>query len=101
MIALGGGALLDVAGLSAATYKRGMGLVYVPTTLLADVDASIGGKTAIDFEGVKNGIGTFYAPEEVLIAPAFLSTRLSISSADIVVKRMVCSSLNIFGAIGR
>lgn len=74
MIAIGGGALLDVAGLSAATYKRGMGLVYVPTTLLADVDASIGGKTAIDFEGVKNGVGTFYIPEEVLIAPAFLST---------------------------
>ncbi len=74
MIALGGGALLDVAGLSAATYKRGMGLVYVPTTLLADVDASIGGKTAIDFGGVKNGVGTFYTPVEVLIAPAFLST---------------------------
>lgn len=74
MIAIGGGALLDVAGFAAATYRRGMRLVSLPTTLLAQVDAAIGGKTAIDFDGVKNGIGTFYPAEEVAVLPDFLST---------------------------
>lgn len=74
LIAIGGGALLDVAGLTAATYKRGMRLISVPTTLLAEVDAAIGGKTAIDFAGVKNSIGTFYPAEEVIVCPSFLTT---------------------------
>lgn len=74
LVAVGGGALLDIAGLAAATYKRGMQVIYLPTTLLADVDAALGGKTAIDLGELKNAIGTFYMPEEVLICPAFLST---------------------------
>lgn len=74
MIAVGGGALLDIAGLAAATYRRGMRVVYLPTTLLADVDAAIGGKTAINVGPAKNGIGTFYAPEEVIICRDFLDT---------------------------
>lgn len=64
---LGGGAVGDVVGMAAATYKRGLGLVLFPTTLLAQVDAAIGGKNAIDFGGVKNLLGTFHFPRLVAI----------------------------------
>lgn len=74
VIAFGGGVIGDIAGLSASLYMRGVRLVQIPTTLLAQVDSSVGGKTAIDFEGVKNIIGTFYQPEEVIADPRFLST---------------------------
>ncbi|MBS3806552.1 MAG: 3-dehydroquinate synthase [Bacteroidales bacterium] len=74
VIALGGGMLLDVAGFAAGTFKRGIPLIHVPTTLLSMVDASVGGKTGINFNGYKNHIGVFRAPDYVFIYPAFLKT---------------------------
>ena len=74
VVAFGGGVVGDIAGLAASLYMRGVRLVQIPTTLLAQVDSSVGGKTAIDFGGVKNLIGTFYQPEEVIVDPCFLST---------------------------
>lgn len=66
IIALGGGVVGDLAGFAAATYQRGIGFVQVPTTLLAAVDSSVGGKTAIDLDGGKNQVGAFYQPDLVL-----------------------------------
>ena len=74
LVNLGGGTITDLGGFAASTYKRGIRFVNVPTTLLAMVDAAIGGKTGIDFGGAKNQIGTFAEAEEVLIDPVFLST---------------------------
>ncbi len=74
VIAFGGGVVGDIAGLSASLYMRGVRLVQIPTTLLSQVDSSVGGKTAVDFKNVKNLIGTFYQPEEVLVDPVFLRT---------------------------
>lgn len=62
IIALGGGVVGDLAGFAAATYQRGIGFVQIPTTLLAAVDSSVGGKTAIDLDGGKNQVGAFYQP---------------------------------------
>ena len=74
MLVLGGGALCDVAAFCASVYKRGMRLRLVPTTLLAMVDASLGGKTAIDLNNIKNNIGSFYPAEAVYCQPAFFRT---------------------------
>ena len=74
LINLGGGVITDLGGFAASTYKRGIRFINVPTTLLAMVDAAIGGKTSIDFGGAKNQIGTFAEAEEVLVDPVFLST---------------------------
>lgn len=74
LVALGGGALTDLAGMAAATYMRGIGTIYIPTSLLAMVDASVGGKTAIDYAGVKNLIGVFHPPLEVFIDLSYLDT---------------------------
>ena len=74
VLAIGGGVTGDLAGYAASTYMRGVQLVHVPTTLLADVDSSIGGKTGINFNNTKNMIGTFYQPHMVLIDPNFLHT---------------------------
>lgn len=71
---LGGGVIGDMGGFCAATYKRGIAFAQLPTTLLAQVDASVGGKLGIDFHGFKNHIGVFKLPEAVLIDPAFLQT---------------------------
>ena len=74
LINLGGGVIGDMGGFCAATYKRGIEFLNIPTTLLAQVDASIGGKLGIDFQGFKNHIGVFQIPEKVLICPEFLLT---------------------------
>lgn len=74
LINLGGGVITDLGGFAASTYKRGIKFINVPTTLLAMVDAAIGGKTGIDFDGAKNQLGTFAEAEEVLINPIFLET---------------------------
>ncbi|WP_181305827.1 3-dehydroquinate synthase [Rufibacter sp. XAAS-G3-1] len=74
LVNLGGGVLTDLGGFCASLYKRGIRFVNVPTTLLAQVDASVGGKTGIDFMGFKNHIGVFQEPLAVLVNPAFLQT---------------------------
>ena len=74
LINLGGGVITDLGGFAASTYKRGIKFINIPTTLLAMVDAAIGGKTGIDFGGGKNQIGTFAEAEEVIIDPVFLET---------------------------
>lgn len=74
VIAVGGGVVGDMAGFAAATYMRGIDFYNIPTTLLSQVDSSIGGKTAIDFGGYKNIIGAFHQPKKVIIDPDILGT---------------------------
>lgn len=74
IIAIGGGVCGDIAGFAAATYMRGIHLIQVPTTLLACVDSSVGGKTGIDTDYGKNLVGAFYQPDAVLINTNFLKT---------------------------
>ncbi|MEC5395094.1 3-dehydroquinate synthase [Bergeyella sp. RCAD1439] len=74
VINLGGGVLTDLGGFVASTYKRGLKFVHIPTTLLAMCDASIGGKTGVDHQGLKNIVGTFCTPEHTFIYPDFLKT---------------------------
>lgn len=74
MINLGGGVITDMGGFVASTYKRGIDFINIPTTLLSQVDASVGGKTGIDIDNVKNMVGTFSLPQAVFIEQAFLKT---------------------------
>jgi 3-dehydroquinate synthase len=74
MIDLGGGVVGDMGGFCASTYKRGIDFIQIPTTLLSQVDASVGGKLGIDFHGFKNHIGVFTQPKAVLIDALFLKT---------------------------
>lgn len=74
LINLGGGMVTDLGGFIASVYKRGISTIHIPTSLLGMVDAAIGHKTAIDFMGIKNPIGSFYAAEAVLIMTDFLTT---------------------------
>lgn len=88
IVAVGGGVVTDLGGFAAATYMRGIDFYNVPTTLLAAVDASVGGKTAVDFEGYKNMIGAFWQPRAVLIDPETLNTlprrRISDGLAEVI-----------------
>lgn len=74
LLNLGGGMITDIGGFAAATFKRGIDFVNLPTTLLACVDAAQGGKTGINFNGLKNEVGAFCPAREVLVYPAFFQT---------------------------
>jgi 3-dehydroquinate synthase len=82
VVALGGGVVGDLAGFCAATYMRGVAYVQVPTTLLAQVDSSVGGKTAVDLEAGKNLVGSFWQPSGVLADTTALDTLSSLAWAD-------------------
>ena len=94
IIAVGGGVVTDLAGFAAATYMRGIDFYNVPTTLLSQVDASVGGKTAVDFDGYKNMIGAFWQPRAVLIDPLTLDTlprrRVSDGLAEVIKMALTC-----------
>jgi len=74
VIALGGGVVGDMAGFASAAYMRGISYINIPTTTLSQIDSGIGGKTAIDFDGVKNCVGAFHQPDMVLVDTAVLET---------------------------
>ncbi|WP_165154453.1 3-dehydroquinate synthase [Parabacteroides sp. ZJ-118] len=74
LVNLGGGMITDMGGFAGATFKRGIRTINIPTTLMASVDAAVGGKTGINFNGLKNEIGSFYPPLRVFIDCAFLRT---------------------------
>ena len=74
VVAVGGGVVGDLSGFAASAYMRGIDFYNIPTTLLSQIDSSIGGKTAINFGGVKNIVGAFYQPKKVLIDPNLLKT---------------------------
>lgn len=74
LVNLGGGTVTDLGGFAAATFKRGIDFVNVPTTLLAAVDAAVGGKTGINFNGLKNEIGAFYPAQAVIVSTIFFPT---------------------------
>lgn len=74
VVNVGGGVVTDIGGFAAATYKRGLRFINVPTTLLGAVDASYGGKTGINFRGIKNLVGVFAEPEATIVSTRFFST---------------------------
>ncbi|MBR5112575.1 MAG: 3-dehydroquinate synthase [Clostridia bacterium] len=96
VIAVGGGVVGDLSGFAASIYMRGIDFYNIPTTLLSQVDSSVGGKTAIDFEGVKNIVGAFYPPKAVLIDENVLSTlplrQLNNGLAEALKMSMTCDS---------
>ena len=102
LIALGGGVIGDLTGFAAATFRRGVPFIQLPTTLLAQVDASVGGKTAVNHPAGKNLIGAFYQPRMVLIDVATLKTlpkREFVSGIAEVIKYGVILSPELFGLL--
>jgi 3-dehydroquinate synthase len=99
MLAVGGGVVCDIGGFAASTFMRGIEFAFVPTTLLAQVDAAIGGKNGVNFRGYKNIVGVFRQPLFVLIDPAFLVTltekEISCGFAE-VIKSAVIADVELF-----
>lgn len=98
VIAVGGGVIGDLAGFAAATYMRGVPFVQIPTTLLAQVDSSVGGKVAVNLAEGKNLIGSFYQPGMVIVEPSFLKTlprrELASGMAEVIKYAMIgCEEL--------
>lgn len=102
LINLGGGMVTDMGGFAAATFKRGIRSVNIPTTLMASVDAAVGGKTGINFQGLKNEIGAFYPPLCVFIDCEFLRTldrdNLLSGYAEMI-KHALIDSLNTYATV--
>ena len=102
IIAVGGGMVGDLTGFAAASYMRGIDFYNIPTTLLSQVDSSIGGKTAINLGGVKNVVGAFYQPKGVVIDPDLLSSlpdrQISNGMAE-VIKMSLTSDAELFGML--
>ena len=94
VVAVGGGVVGDLSGFAASSYMRGIDFYNIPTTLLSQIDSSIGGKTAINFGGVKNIVGAFYQPKKVLIDPDLLKTlpqrQISNGLAEAVKMALTC-----------
>ena len=104
VLALGGGCVGDIAGLAAALYMRGVDFYNLPTTILSQVDASVGGKTAVNLGGVKNIVGAFYQPRRVLIDPdvtATLSPRPRASGLAEALKTALIADAALFGIFER
>lgn len=102
VVAVGGGVVGDLAGFAAASYMRGIDFYNIPTTLLSQVDSSIGGKVAVNFEGLKNILGAFYQPSAVLIDPDTLSTldaRQVASGMAEVIKMAITFDADFFAAL--
>ncbi|MDD4115932.1 MAG: 3-dehydroquinate synthase, partial [Massilibacteroides sp.] len=102
LINLGGGMITDMGGFVGATFKRGIQTINVPTTLMASVDAAVGGKTGINFNGLKNEIGSFYPPLRVFIYNLFLRTldRDNILSGYAeMIKHALISSKEVYAAV--
>lgn len=102
IIALGGGVITDLAGFVASTFLRGLRLISIPTTLLAMVDAAIGGKNGVNLKEGKNRIGTFYFPDQIFIAPHLLKTlpkREFLSGLAEVIKYGVIADPSLFHTI--
>lgn len=74
LLNIGGGITTDIGGFVAATYKRGMSFINIPTTLIGQIDAAIGGKNAVNKDNIKNVIGTYYMPQEIIICDEFLAS---------------------------
>jgi 3-dehydroquinate synthase len=102
LINLGGGMITDLGGFAGATFKRGLQTLNIPTTLMASVDAAVGGKTGINFNGLKNEIGSFYPPVCVFIACDFLRTldrdNLLSGYAEMI-KHALISSAEIYASV--
>ena len=96
VVAVGGGVVGDLAGFVASAYMRGIDFYNIPTTLLSQIDSSIGGKTAVNFGGVKNSVGAFWQPKKVLIDPDLLQTlpprQISNGLAEAIKMALTCDA---------
>lgn len=96
LINLGGGVITDMGGFIAGTFKRGIRFINIPTTLLSQVDASIGGKVGVDLNHLKNEVGLFNSPDAVIIDPSFLNTlprnQLMSGFAEIIKHALICDA---------